>query len=148
MFIEGDRIDGAVLRDAQGLATRWGSDRFAAEFARRELEERWLEAEQTRTSPYAQATPADPGFSGPVDAAVQDAVVGIDRAPLRLLRPAHARHASVPRPPASGDEPKRRRRRGRSAPAPSWTVSPAEVARMTAAARRLYGLDDPADAEG
>jgi hypothetical protein len=144
--IEGD---GFLLRFAQEQASSWGATRFATEFRRRELEERWLEAEGTRVSPYAPAVAADrvtDVLSGPVDAAVQDVVVETERPTIRLLRPIHERHASVPRPPAPETPPDRRRRLRRrrdAAPAP-WTIAPTEAARMSPAARRLYGLDDPA----
>lgn len=55
------------------------------------------------------------------------------------------RHPHVPRPPAPVPEPEVKRkwfeRRTREAPSPAPAISPAELARMTPAARRLYGLD-------
>ena len=142
-------MDAALLRYAQARATTWGADRFASEFQKRDLEERWVEAAETHTTPYSPTTdPAAPDMlSGPVDAAVQDALVGSDREALRLSRRAHERHSSVPRPPEAEPEPERRRfrrrDRARSVHEPAWTISPAEAARMSAAGRRLYGLDDP-----
>ena len=64
-----------------------------------------------------------------------------------LERPKHARHASVPRPPAEETQNERKgwrhRRRDRATAATGWTISPAEAAGMSAAGRRLHGLDDP-----
>jgi hypothetical protein len=36
-----------------------------------------------------------------------------------------------------------RRKRERAPKDPAWTISAAEAARMSPAARRLYGLEDP-----
>jgi hypothetical protein len=151
MLTEEDLVETALLRYAQRQATEWGADRFAAEFRRRDLEERWLEAAGTNTTPHSprQSMGAGPAvLSGPVDASAQERVVESEhRDAWRLTRPAHARHASVPRPPV--EEPERetgrrgRRRRERAQKDPSWTISAAEAARMSPAARRLYGLDDP-----
>ena len=150
MLTEEDLVETALLRYAQKRATEWGADRFAAEFRRRDLEERWLEAARTNTTPYTplevRTEPA--ALSGPVDASAQDQVVetGI-RDEWRLERPAHVRHASVPRPPADAPEADRgrlgRRKRKRAANDAAWTISAAEAARMSPAARRLYGLEDP-----
>jgi hypothetical protein len=142
----------ALLRYAQRRAAQWGAERFAEEFRKRELHERWLEAERLGTTPYAPADaeePAAPGaLSGPVDATAQDRLVGVDRSEWRLTKQRHARHPSVPRPPAPEPEERtrrgRRRRRERAAQGPVPWLSPAEVAGMSAAARRLYGLDDSA----
>ena len=149
-------MEAALLKYAQQRATKWGADRFAAEFKRRDLEERWLEASRSHTTPYSQPTDAHEttltdALSGPVDAAAQEHVVGSDRAELRFLRPKYERHASVPRPPEPEPEPDRghtrRRRRSRSATNdPSWLITPAEASRMSAAGRRLYGLEDPSTA--
>ena len=153
MLTEEELVDTALLRYAQQRATKWGADRFAAEFHRRDLEERWLVAARSGTTPYtapAEATtPSQTGLSGPVEAGAQENVVGSDRTEARMVRPAYTRHSSVPRPPAPEPEPKgrsarRRKRKGRS-DEPAWSVTPAEAARMSAAARRLYGLDDPSD---
>ena len=55
------------------------------------------------------------------------------------------RHPHVPRPPAPAPEPEVKRkwfeRRRAEAPSRAPAISPAELARMTPAARRLYGLD-------
>jgi hypothetical protein len=151
VLTEEDLVETALLRYAQQRATKWGAERFAAEFHRRDLEERWLVAARSGTTPYTPpadaTTGSETGLSGPVDAGAQDNAIGSDRTETRMVRPAYARHSSVPRPPAPGPEPKgrgslRRRRKGRSND-PVWRVTPAEAARMSAAGRRLYGLDDP-----
>jgi hypothetical protein len=152
LLSEEELVETALLKYAQQEATTWGAERFAAEFKRRDLEERWLEAAPSQTSPYARAVDAADApprdmLSGPVDAAAQEHVVGSDAGELRLLRPKYERHSSVPRPPAAEPEPDRRRPRGRRRQPPTkdtgWLISPAEAARMSAASRRLYGLDDP-----
>ena len=144
---EGDHQEAALLRYAREQAATWGAERFAAEYLRRDLEERWREAAEAHTTPYTPGSePEAAEYAGPVDAAVQDATVGIDTT-LRLSKAEHARHPSVPRPPVDEPAPEGRRHRGRRHRAPSaptgWTISPAEAARMSAAGRRLYGLDDP-----
>ena len=153
LLSEEERVETALLRYAQQKAATWGAKQFAAEFERRELEERWLEAAASQTTPYSPTAAPEPApmdmLSGPVDAASQEGVVGPDRAELRFLRPKYERHSSVPRPPSSDPEPggrrgRRRRKRDRSSHEQGWTVSAAEAARMSPAARRLYGLDDPA----
>jgi hypothetical protein len=150
MQAEEDLVEIALLRYAQQRATEWGAERFAAEFQRRELEERWLEAARSNTTPYGPASTADAtpssSLSGPVDASAQDVVVGSDRDAWVLSRPKYARHSSVPRPPAEEPhaKPKRSRRKQRAAREElGWRISPAEAAGMSAAGRRLYGLDDP-----
>ena len=125
MLTEEELVETALLRYAQQRAAKWGADRFRAEFHRRDLEERWLEA------------------------GAQDNVLGFDRIDARMVRPAYARHSSVPRPPAeepvSGGKRQRRRKRDRSKNDPAWMITPAEASRMSAAGRRLYGLDDPSE---
>jgi hypothetical protein len=149
MQAEEELVEIALFRYAHEQAAKWGADRFAAEFARRELEERWLEASRRNTTPHGPAPeePAEVLPSGPVDAFAQAAVVGPERDAWVLERPKYARHASVPRPPAEAPEPERkgwgRRRRRQAEASAGWTISPAEAARMSAAGRRLYGLDDP-----
>ena len=82
--------------------------------------------------------------SGPVDASTHAAVVGEKRDAWVLERPKYARHASVPRPPAEERAHERARwRRGKRERAEGWTITPAEAAGMSAAGRRLHGLDDP-----
>ena len=154
LLSEEELVETALLQYAQQKATRWGAERFAAEFKRRDLEERWLEAARSHTSPYSPTTDAtDPSLpdmlSGPVDASAQESVVESDRDRFRLMRPKYERHSSVPRPPApelgSDSRRPRRRKRERSTKDPTWMITPAEAARMSAASRRLYGLDDPPD---
>jgi hypothetical protein len=150
MLAEEELVEIALLRYAQQRATKWGAERFAAEFQRRELEERWLEAARSNTTPYGPGSTAgaipSSSLSGPVDAAAQEVVVGSDRDAWVLSRPKYARHSSVPRPPVEEphEKPKRPRRKQRAArEEPCWRISPAEAAGMSAAGRRLYGLDDP-----
>jgi hypothetical protein len=153
VLTEEELVETALLRYAQQRAMKWGADRFAAEFHRRDLEERWLVAARSGITPYSTPvdamTPSRTGLSGPVEAGAQENVVGSDRTEARMVRPAYARHSSVPRPPAPEPEPKGRssRRRKRKGPSndPASVITPAEAARMSAAGRRLYGLDDPSD---
>lgn len=151
MRFEADHQEAALLRYAQEQAATWGAERFAAEYLRRDLEERWREAAQAHTTPYTPGSEPETAaaYAGPVDAAVQDATVGIDTT-LRLSKAEHARHPSVPRPPATAPATEGRRLWGRRHRVPSeqatgWTITPAEAAGMSAAGRRLYGLDDPND---
>ena len=151
MQAEEELVEIALLRYAHERAAKWGADRFAAEFERRELEERWLEASKTNSTPYGPSAGdggSDDGLpSGPVDAFAESAVVATERDAWVLERPKHARHASVPRPPADEPETERRgwrhRRRERATEPGGWTISAAEAAGMSAAGRHLYGLDDP-----
>ena len=151
MLTEEDLVETALLRYAQQRATKWGADRFRAEFLRRDLEERWLVAARTGTTPYTApaGTNTETGLSGPVEAGAQENALGFDRIEARMVRPAYARHSSVPRPPAeepaAGGKRPRRRKRDRSKNDPAWLITPAEASRMSAASRRLYGLDDPSD---
>jgi hypothetical protein len=153
VLTEEELVETALLRYAQQRATKWGAQRFAAEFHRRDLEERWLMASRSGTTPYtapADATTVpETGMSGPVDAGAQEHAVGFDRIEARMVRPAYARHSSVPRPPAeqsaAGGKRPRRRAPKPSKNDPAWLITPAEAARMSAASRRLYGLDDPSD---
>jgi hypothetical protein len=136
---EEELVETALLRWAQEKATKWGAARFAAEFERREREERWLQAARSNTF-------RAPG-SLDVDDVPGDAIP--DRHELDLNRPTHSRHASVPRPPAPIPEEdgrrSRRRRRARRSTNRDWVISSAEAARMSPAGRRLYGLEDPPD---
>ena len=60
MQAEEELVEVALLRYAHEQAAKWGADRFAAEFARRELEEQWLEASRQKITPYGPAEePAD-----------------------------------------------------------------------------------------
>jgi hypothetical protein len=136
---EDELVETALLRWAQEKATKWGAARFAAEFERREQEERWLRAARSNTS-------RAPGSTGSNDVP-PNAIP--DRHELDLDRPTYSRHASVPRPPApmpeEGGRRSRRRRRARQSASPGWLISSAEAARMSPAGRRLYGLEDPPD---
>jgi hypothetical protein len=156
LLTEEELVETALLRYAQQVATKWGAERFAAEFERREQEERWLLADKsnTRRAPAPTEEEGAPGpamLSGLVDAAVQGRVIGSEREEFGLNRPKFERHSSVPRPPAPEPEEDRRRtrRRRREGPArdPGWMITPAEAARMSPAGRRLYGLDDPHDGD-
>jgi hypothetical protein len=152
VLTEEDLVETALLRYAQQRATEWGADRFAAEFRRRDLEERWLEAARTNTTPYtpdATVSTTPSMLSGPVDSSAQEHAIETERRDeWRLTRPAYARHSSVPRAPVeepeSGRGRHRRRKRERAPKDLAWTVSSAEAAGMSAAGRRLYGLEDPA----
>jgi hypothetical protein len=154
MFLtEEDLVEAALLKYAQQAATRWGAKRFAAEFARREQEERWLVAAKSNSLRAPGRTDSEDAprpaiLSGLVDAAVQERVVGQDVVEWGLNRPKYERHSSVPRPPAQESEVDtrraRRRRRERPTKDPGWTITPAEAARMSPAGRRLYGLDESA----
>lgn len=151
MQTEEELVEIALLRYAQQRAASWGAARFAAEYERRELEERWREAAAENRTPYSLApknvdvSPSD--LSGPVDSTAQDHVVGFERDAFVLTKPKHSRHSSVPRPPAIEEEPDRKRgrlrRRERPVSKSGWSVSPAEAASMSAAGRKLYGLDEP-----
>jgi hypothetical protein len=154
LISEEELVEAALLKYAQQQATKWGAKRFSAEFERRDLEERWLEAARSHTTPYAptqqeDSVPPPDVPAGPVDATIQDRVIGSDREWVSLARPKYERHSSVPRPPAPPVERRRRRDRRRkhegSTNDPAWMISPAEAARMSAAGRRLYGLDGPSD---
>jgi len=150
---EADRVDeeleAALLAYAHREATRWGTERFAAEFERRDEEERQLTG--AGSPPYRYpwepdevAPPPSSVLSGLVDAAVQEQVIRADPSELDLVEQPKIRHAHVPRPgPAEPEPPRRRRRRRRErvAPQPASVISEAEAARMSPAARRLYGLE-------
>jgi hypothetical protein len=147
---EEELVETALLRYAQQAATKWGAKRFAAEFERRNQEERWLdvEASGTRRAPTVMHAEdvAVTGHPAPVDDSVQDRVVGSEREAFVLRRPKYERHPSVPRPPAEEPRAGRRRRRGRGRDRGTtngaWMITPAEAARMSPAGRRLYGLAD------
>jgi hypothetical protein len=151
MLTEEELVETALLKYAQQQATRWGAERFAAEFERREQEERWLRVASSGSSRAPSPTdeehpPGQPMLSGLVDAAVQEHVVGSEQAGLSLNRPKYERHSSVPRPPVpepAGGRRGRLRRRARPTQETAWVITPAEAARMSPAARRLHGLDDP-----
>ncbi len=153
MLTEEELVETALLRYAQQRAAKWGADRFRAEFHRRDLVERWRVAARAGTTPYTApayaTTVTETGLSGPVEAGAQENALGFDRIDAQMVRPAYARHSSVPRPPAeaptTGGKRPRRRKRERAKDDPAWLITPAEASRMSAAGRRLYGLDDPSD---
>jgi hypothetical protein len=153
---ENEVMETALLRYAQRAATRWGAERFAAEFRRRDLEERWLEAARSGTSPYGAGTGSveEPLglLSGPVDDAVEQRAVDTGFEQPSFSRPKYRRHPSVPRPPepepGAGRSRMRRRERNRPVGDAAWMITPAEAARMSSAGRRLYGLEDPPAASG
>jgi hypothetical protein len=140
-----EQLEAALFAYAHRKATRWGAERFAAEFERRDEEERRLTGAGTPPFRYPWepdeiAPPPSSVLSGLVDAAVQEQVIRSDPAELDLVEPPKIRHAHVPRPPEP--EVKRRRlRRERAAPQRASVISEAEAARMSPAARRLYGLE-------
>src|SRR5439155_19888364 len=115
-------------------------------FERRDEEERRLTGAGTPPfrypwEPDEVAPPPSSLLSGLVDAAVQEQVIRADPAELDLVEPPKIRHAHVPRPASPEPEPPRRaRRRERAAPQRASVISEAEAARMSPAARRLYGL--------
>ena len=141
-----EQLEAALFAYAHRKATRWGAERFAAEFERRDEEERRLTGAGTPPFRYPWepdeiAPPPSSVLSGPVDAAVQEQVIRADPAELDLVEPPKIRHAHVPRPASPEPEPRRRaRRRERAAPQRASVISEAEAARMSPAARRLYGL--------
>ena len=146
-------FDAFLIRDAQSEAARWGADRFAAEFERRDEEERRLkDAEAGIFFRYPGMTypgdePEPDMLSGPVDQSVLHRVVETAAAEaVEIRKPKEVRHAYVPRPPRAADG--ARRRRGRRGPRDDRVQtgpripSEAELAGMSAAGRRLYGFDD------
>jgi hypothetical protein len=144
-----EQLEAALLAYAHRKATRWGAERFAAEFERRDEEERRLTGAGTPPFRYPWepdeiVPPPSSVLSGLVDAAVQEQVIRADPAELDLVEPPKIRHAHVPRPTPPEPEPPRRARRlrrERAAPQRASVISEAEAARMSPAARRLYGLD-------
>lgn len=148
-----EHVDEPLLKDAQQEAAQWGAGRFAAEFDRREQEEKRLRDAEAGIFfrypgiAYADDVPAPEMLSGPVDESVGDRVVEtVTSHPVEIRKPKPIRHGYVPRPPRADGEPRRRRGRRRerghgAAAATTWMPSPAELARMSPAGRRLYGLD-------
>ena len=144
-----EQLEAALLAYAHRKATRWGAERFAAEFERRDEEERRLTGAGTPPFRYPWepdeiAPPPSSVLSGLVDAAVQEQVIRADPTELDLAEPPKIRHAHVPRPAPPEHEPPRRARRlrrERAAPQRASVISEAEAARMSPAARRLYGLE-------
>jgi hypothetical protein len=149
-------VDEPLFKGARQEAAQWGADRFAAEFDRREEEERRLRDAEAGIFfrypgvTYASDVPPPEMMSGPVDQAVGDRVVeAVAGEQVEIRKPKPIPHAHVPRPPrhekGSGRRHDRRRRREERAPAGSWVPSEAELARMSPAGRRLYGVDDDSD---
>ena len=134
-------VEAGLLAYAHCEAMRWGAERFAAEFHRRDEEERRLLAAEARAFGSLGGTGAP---AGPVLAETADRVVGPERDPLDLHRP--MRHPDVPRPPSHLPvvEPVarrgRRHARDRLVVERAPTITATEAARMSPAARRLYGL--------
>lgn len=147
-----EEVDDRLFKDAQQEAAQWGADRFAAEFDRREEEERRLRDAEAGIFfrypgvTYAGDAPPPEMMTGPVDQAVGHRVVeAVAHEGIEIRKPKPIPHAHVPRPPrheTSGRRRDRRRRREERTPAGSWTPSEAELARMSPAGRRLYGVDD------
>jgi hypothetical protein len=133
----------ALLAYAQRSAARRGAEWYAAEFARRDAEERRQRELAERWQPQESPSLGDVGL---IDASVEDNVVGGTPTGLGIPAPMPRptiRHPHVPRPPAPEPAPEsKRRRRVRAmtqAPTPTPAISAAEWARMSPAARRLYG---------
>jgi hypothetical protein len=148
-----DRWEAEWLASALQEAATWGAERFAAEFHRRDIEERRLRESEARAFGHGDETgpdgapTAEPVMWGPVASEVAEHVVGVDRGGLDLHRP--IRHPFVPRPPALEPERGRgRRKRDREVPEPASTITAQQAARMSPAARRLYGLDERPDRRG
>ena len=152
--------DGAMelglLAYAQRSAARTGAAWFAAEFARREEEERRDRELTERWQPptVEPESPVAPD-AGLVDASVEDNLVGGAPAGLGIeapTPPTSIRHPHVPRPPAPepAPEPKRRRwaREKTQEEPPPPAISAPEWARMSPGARRLYGVDELRDTAG
>jgi hypothetical protein len=152
-----ERWESAWLISAHQEAANWGAERFAAEFRRREVEERRLRDSEARALGRGGEIGPDgvpsgePVMWGPVASEVAEHVVGVDRGGLDLHRP--IRHPFVPRPP--DPEPERRggrRRRDRQTREQTREtesiITPHEAARMSAAARRLYGLEELSNRRG
>jgi hypothetical protein len=133
-----------------------GAEWFAAEFARREEDERLERERAVRWHTTVESDPVPSPDTGLIDASVEDDVVGGAPAGLGIapMPPSAIRHPHVPRPPVSGSEPapgSKRRRRDRgvaSATTPSPAISAAEWARMSPGARRLYGVDASPEGTG
>jgi hypothetical protein len=149
--LEDERMEHALLAYAQRSAARVGAEWFAAEFARREEDERLQREGAARSRETIDEPVPEPSPEVTlVDASVEDDVVGgapagIGIEPMPPPAPPAMRHPHVPRPPAPepAPEPKRRRRDRKrvEAPTPSPVISAPEWARMSPGARRLYGLD-------
>jgi hypothetical protein len=149
--LEDERIEHALLAYAQRSAARVGAEWFAAEFARREEEERLqrqgaLGSRKIVDEPVPESLPE----VTLIDASVEDEVVGgapagLGIEPVPPAAPPAMRHPHVPRPPALEPAPERKRRRRDRKLVETSTGSPVisapEWARMSPGARRLYGLE-------
>jgi hypothetical protein len=149
---EDEKLEAALLNYAHRKAMSWGAERFAAEFERRDDEERRLTHAGTPPFryPWDKEPEPEPMRSGLVDAAVEERVIREDPFELDLEKPPPMKHSNVPRPPTP--EPEQETRRGRrrkrdrerdraATPPASYVPSPEEAARMSPAGRRLYGLE-------
>jgi hypothetical protein len=129
-----------LRRLAQAGSVSWGPGRFAVEIGRREHEERMTMPVRARSGGSDNsAFSTEQGLWGPVDEGVADLVIASAADELVLRRSVPTRHPDVPRPSTEDVVPRAERRRGREGLSPS--ISPSELARMTPAARRLYGLE-------
>jgi len=146
---EEELVESSLLRYAQQRATERGAAWFAAEFERRDLEERRRADPEPHTFMFrvmtSERAEMRSAIEGPVDQEVEERVVA-STPRLELQRPDSQKHAYVPRPPQSVAS-KRGRWRRKGEPRRSddamWMPSPAELARMSPAGRRLYGIEDP-----
>jgi hypothetical protein len=148
-----------MVKDAQSEAARWGADRFAEEFERRDEEERRLRDAEAGIFfrypgvSYPGDEPTPDMLSGPVDQSVHHRVVEtVTAETIEIRRPKPVRHAYVPRPPRSEEGARRRRRRrghrDDRVPTGPRVPSEAELAGMSAAGRRLYGFHDDPSTDG
>ena len=151
-----DGFDEHVIKDAQHEAAQWGADRFAEEFRRRDEEERRLRDAEAGIFfrypgvSYPGDEPEPEMLSGPVDESVRDRAIETTAvATVEIRKPKPVRHGHVARPPAQDRGPSRRRsrtgRREERSPGTSWAPSEAELASMSSAGRRLYGIVDEGD---
>ena len=145
---EEEEVEAALLRYAQQEAARWGAARFRAEFERRDEEERRLMEAEARNYglPSALPTREHPTLHPElIDESVREhAVPGLHAEP-DFRRPKQISHPHVPRPPAAseaGGRRGRRRKRERPSDDAMWMPSSAEIAAMSPAGRRLYGIED------
>jgi hypothetical protein len=126
-------MERALLAYAHRSAARVGAEWFAAEFARREEDER-VEREDAGWPTTADGwDPAASTDVGLIDASVEDDLIGGAPAGLGL---APLPQAVMPDPNIAEE----------STPPPA--ISAAEWARMSPGARRLYGADAARNATG
>jgi hypothetical protein len=149
---EEELVEASLLRYAQRAAAKKGAAWFAAELERRDAEERRRNDAAPHTFVYREMTGQGEAdvrattFEGPVDESVEERIATAPGPALDLEKPELTRHTHVPRPPAAKPERRRLRARRRTEPQPNdddmWMPSAAELAQMSPAGRRLYGLDD------